>query len=77
MNMEEFLHLHLMTEEQKSKVILWTHNLKNHCIYFPKKIFWRFHKNIPILNQNGEPLVFERWNEAYEVFKQINTKNKQ
>jgi hypothetical protein len=76
MNTEKIIIESDLTEEQRGSLIIWTHDLNRHTIYYPSKIFWRFTRNIPITNEEGIPFIFKTLGEAMTKVQQLkNNKN--
>ncbi len=71
MNTEEIIIERDLTEEQRNLLIIWTHDMNKHTIYYPRKIFWRFSRNIPITNEDCIPLVFNTLGEAMTKIQQL------
>lgn len=66
-----YIYLHLLTEKDKNNLIIFSSDINKHNIFLKQKIFWFIYKNITILNEKSQPLVFNTFSEAYDFLNYI------
>ncbi len=71
MNLDENISVELLTKEQKEKLTIWSSDLYTHAVVYPRKVFWRIHKNVPIIDSEKKPLVFKNFMDAYNLLRKI------
>jgi hypothetical protein len=71
MNLDETILLSQLTLEQKKRLKFWQPDMAKFVLVFPKKLFWFANKNVPILDAEKRPIIFENKNEAYNMLQKI------
>ncbi len=71
MNLDETIFISELTIEHKKQLRLWCPDMHKLVLVYPKKLFWIFTKNIPIVNKQKQPIVFLDRDEAYKMLNSL------
>lgn len=75
MNLDETIPLSQLTIEQKKKLKLWQPDMVSFVLVFPKKVFWFANKNVPIVDAEKQPIVFQTRHEACRMLQNLKCQN--
>lgn len=70
-NLEETIFLKNLTSEQKKSLDIWMPDMKALVLVYPKKIFWFCKKNVPIVDENNQPIIFISYEEALDFINKV------
>ncbi|NCQ51921.1 hypothetical protein GW796_08515 [archaeon] len=71
MNTDELTLFIDLTQAQQQTISVWTMDINTHVIVYPKKLFWVFYKNIPIIDENRNILIFTKFSDALNKIKEL------
>jgi hypothetical protein len=71
MNLDVTMFLSQLTIEQKKKLKFWQPDMVRFVLVFPKKVFWFANKNVPIVDIEKQPIVFQTKHEAYSMLQKL------